>query len=208
MQNQESSFAAIKDLLSGETLSSSTSRLSAALSGLSRFIDAGKSDGPTPVSSITVTSSAATSDSDFTVTSAAAKSSDILVVNPLPEAEYMYGCTPTALSMLLGYYDLYGYDDLGYSNLIEGDVDLNSRGSDGNVYNMNEFNSVLGRFIASPEYVAAFYGTVDSSGYTIKETTPEEELQYSFVNGGNDSRHLVLELPLRLSRHQPVLARQ
>ncbi len=181
MQNQESSFAAIKDFLTGETLSSPSFSFSTALSGLTRFIDSGKSDDLTPVSSITITSTAATSDSDFAVTSAAAKSGDILVANAMPEAEYMYGCTPTALAMLLGYYDLYGYDDLGYSNLIEGKVNINSRGSDGNIYNMNEFNSVLGRFIASPDYVEYFFGT------TSTETTPAEELPYAFVNGGKSS---------------------
>lgn len=181
MQNQESSFAAIKDLLTGETFSSPNSRFLSAFSGLTPFIDSGKSDDLNSVSSITINSAAATSDSDFAVTSAAAKSSDILVANTMPEAEYMYGCTPTALSMLLGYYDLYGYDDLGYSNLIEGDVDLDSRGSDGNIYNMNEFDSVLGRFIASPEYVAYFFGT------ETVETTPEQELPYAFVNGGSSS---------------------
>ena len=184
MQNQESSFTAIKDLLTGETFFSPGSRFRAALSGLTPSIDSGKSDELNPISSISVNSAAATSDGDFAVTSAAAKAGDVLVANAMPEAEYMYGCTPTALAMLLGYYDLYGNDDLGYANLIEGDVDLNSRGSDGNIFNMNEFDSVLGRFIASPEYVAQFYGTVDSSGRTITETTPAEELQYSFVNGG------------------------
>ena len=181
MQNQESSFAAIKDLLTGETFSSPGSRFRAAFSGLTPFIDSGKSDEPSPVSSISVNSTAATSDGDFAVTSAAAKAGDVLVANAMPEAEYMYGCTPTALAMLLGYYDLYGNDDLGYANLIEGDVDLDSRGSDGNIYNMNEFDSVLGRFIASPEYVAHFFGTETA------ETTPEQELPYTFVNGGSSS---------------------
>ena len=28
---------------------------------------------------------------------------DVVLFNPLPEAEYMYGCVPTAVGMLLGY---------------------------------------------------------------------------------------------------------
>ncbi|MBS1370277.1 MAG: fibronectin type III domain-containing protein [Lentisphaeria bacterium] len=113
------------------------------------------------------------------VSSADAASGDTLVPYLVPEAEYMYGCTPTAFGMILGYYDLYGYGGEDYSALIEGSIDVNSRGSDGNIYNMNEFN-VLGSFIASHEYVERFYS---KNGWD--ETTPEQELQYSFVNGGS-----------------------
>ena len=28
---------------------------------------------------------------------------DVLLANAVPEAEYMYGCTPTAAAMILGY---------------------------------------------------------------------------------------------------------
>ncbi|MBR0459219.1 MAG: hypothetical protein IJJ26_08270 [Victivallales bacterium] len=33
---------------------------------------------------------------------------DVVFANTMPQAEYMYGCGPTATAMLLGYYDLYG----------------------------------------------------------------------------------------------------
>lgn len=105
---------------------------------------------------------------------------DVLLPGLMPEVEYMYGCSPTALAMLLGYYDLYGYDDADYSNIVEGDVDVHSRGSDGNIYNMNEFDSVLGRLVASRDYVERFY---ERDG---RETTPEQELPYTFVGGGVD----------------------
>ncbi|MDR0933311.1 MAG: fibronectin type III domain-containing protein [Victivallales bacterium] len=110
-----------------------------------------------------------------------AVSGDAFVSSQMPEAEYMYGCAPTAIGMILGYYDLYGYAGKDYSALIEGIVDLNSRGSDGNIYNMNEFN-VLGSFIASREHVERFYSRNGSSA-----TTPEQELPYSFVGGGYNS---------------------
>ena len=100
---------------------------------------------------------------------------DTLLPYAMPQAEYMYGCSATAIGMLLGYYDLYGYtcssEHYDFSNLIEGTISLNSRGSDGgSIYDMND-PSVLAQFIASPEYVSRFY-----------EQTPEHELPYTYVN--------------------------
>ena len=99
---------------------------------------------------------------------------DVLLALTVPEAEYMYGCTPTAVAMVLGYYDLYGYRGADLSNMIEGDVDSKSRGTDGNAYNMNAFDTVLGRATASEDFVSRFH----SRGG--KETTPAQELKYSF----------------------------
>lgn len=99
---------------------------------------------------------------------------DVLLALAVPEAEYMYGCTPTAVAMVLGYYDLYGYRGADLSNMIEGDVDSKSRGTDGNAYNMNAFDTVLGRATASENFVSRFH----SRGG--KETTPAQELKYSF----------------------------
>ncbi len=103
---------------------------------------------------------------------------DVLLYNPMPEAEYMYGCTPTAAAMILGYYDLYGYHGTGLSNMIEGTVALKSRGTDGNAYDMDAFDTVLGRATATSSYVYRFYKRNDVP------TTPEQELEYSFTNGG------------------------
>lgn len=94
---------------------------------------------------------------------------DVLLANTMPKAEYMYGCMPTSVGMLLGYYDLYGYNGKNLSNLINGNVALNSRGTDGNAYDMDAFDTVLGKAIASQGYVNRFYGTY-----------PEEELPYTF----------------------------
>jgi len=115
---------------------------------------------------------------------------DVLLANAMPQAEYMYGCTPTAVGMILGYYDLYGYRGADFSALIDGDVDLKSRGTDGNAYNMDAFDTVLGRAIATEDYVYRFFSRGDIDVITGKKagsywtTSGEEELEYSFVNGG------------------------
>ena len=77
---------------------------------------------------------------------------DVLLANTMPQAEYMYGCCPTAVAMLLGYYDLYGYRGKDLSDLIDGDVDLNERGLDGDKFNMNAFDTTLGRAAATEDY--------------------------------------------------------
>ena len=59
---------------------------------------------------------------------------DVMLANTMPQSEYMYGCTPTSVGMILGYYDLYGYQGTKMSNLISGTVELNSRGTDGDAY--------------------------------------------------------------------------
>lgn len=113
---------------------------------------------------------------------------DVMLPDVMPQAEYMYGCTPTALAMLLGYWDLYGYaDGTDLSDLIEGDISVLSRGTDGNIFNMNAFDTVLGNFIASEDYVYRFYSRDDIeiviSGGGYSETTAEEEFEYAFVSG-------------------------
>ena len=102
---------------------------------------------------------------------------DVLLANAMPEAEYMYGCTPTSIAMILGYYDLYGYRGTDLSDIVEGDVDLKERALDGNAYNMNAFDTVLGRLTASEEYVYRFHSR---DGV---ETTPKQELSHTFKSG-------------------------
>ena len=133
-------------------------------------------------------------DSGLTVTVSSSdgtfQAGDVLLANTMPEAEYMYGCTPTAIGMLLGYYDLYGYRGADFSAMIAGDVDLKSRGTDGNAYDMDAFDTVLGRAIATEDYVYRFYSRGDldiitgNKAGTYWTTSAEEELEYSFVNGG------------------------
>ncbi len=103
---------------------------------------------------------------------------DVILYNAMPEAEYMYGCTPTAAAMILGYYDLYGYRGTNLSNMIEGTVALKSRGTDGNAHDMDAFDTVLGRATATESYVYRFHSRNGTP------TTSEQELEYSFTNGG------------------------
>ena len=99
---------------------------------------------------------------------------DVILANTMPQSEYMYGCTPTSVGMILGYYDLYGYHGTKMPNLISGTVELNSRGTDGNAYDMDAFDTVLGRAIASEGHVNRFY-----------KRTHEEEWRYTYK--GNTS---------------------
>jgi|GEM_PF-2564031 len=93
----------------------------------------------------------------------------------VPQAEYMYGCTATVTGMILGYYDRFGYNGYKMSNLIQGEVELNARGLDGNAYDMDAFDTVLGSAIASEEYVNRFYDKdpAHEYGYTFKNSVPE-----------------------------------
>lgn len=97
---------------------------------------------------------------------------DVVLKNHVPKAEYMYGCMPTSVGMILGYYDINGYNGSDLSNLIDGTVALNSRGTDGDKYDMDAFDTKLGKAIASKGYVSRFYGT-----------TSDEELSYTYTNG-------------------------
>ena len=99
----------------------------------------------------------------------------VYVPYTVPQGEYMYGCTPTVVGMLLGYYDLFGYQGYNASDLIEGTVELNARGLDGDAYDMDAFDTALGRATASQEYVARFVGTSAEQEYpwTFVEDTTE-----------------------------------
>ncbi len=110
---------------------------------------------------------------------------DVLLENTLPQARYMYGCGATTTAMILGYYDLYGCRGMDLSALIEGDVELNPRGSDDVKFKMNDFESNLGKATATMDYVQRFYSkdSLDAIvAFTNTETTPTEELEYSFVD--------------------------
>jgi autotransporter passenger strand-loop-strand repeat protein len=114
---------------------------------------------------------------------------DVRLANTMPQARYMYGCCPTSVAMLLGYYDLYGYRGRDFSAMIDGDVDVYSRGSGDEIYVMDDFDSNLGRATATKGYVYRFFSH-DPIEIIIEDvdkatpTTPAEELPYSFVNGG------------------------
>lgn len=131
-----------------------------------------------------------TKDNDSNPLTRITANGDILLANTMPQAEYMYGCTPTAVAMLLGFYDMYGYRGKNYSDLIAGVVAQNSRGTDGNKYDMDAFDTVLGLATASKDYVYRFYSRGDLDIITGNKsgsywtTSGEEELEYSFTSGG------------------------
>ena len=97
---------------------------------------------------------------------------DVVLPYEVPQVKYMYGCTATAMGMLLGYYDRYGYLGYNVSNLIKGDVELNARDYSGSIYDMDAFDTVLGSAIASKGHVKRFFGQ-----------EPPQEYPYTFVNG-------------------------
>ena len=100
------------------------------------------------------------------------QSGDITVEGQIPELEYMYGCTVTAMAMMLGYYDLYGYQGYDLSDVIDGNVAFDSRGSDGNIYNKNEFDSVLGSTAVTQGHVDRFF-----------DQTAAGEKKYTYIGG-------------------------
>lgn len=70
-----------------------------------------------------------------------------------PDYDWWYGCSPTSAGMMMGYYDINGYDGLTYDNLVPGGTaELSSYGIPGALA-----NSV----IASSGHIADFY----SGGY-------------------------------------------
>ena len=91
------------------------------------------------------------------VTVSSLEEGDVVLPYTMPQAEYMYGCACTSVGMLLGYYDKYGYLGYDVSNIIDGDIVVFSRGLDGNMYDMDAFDTVLGNFIASENYVNMFF---------------------------------------------------
>ena len=75
----------------------------------------------------------------------------------LPKAEHMYNGLVTAVGMLLGYYDYWGYNGYNTSLLIKGVVELDARGLDGDKHDMDAFDTVLGSAIVSEEHLERFH---------------------------------------------------
>ena len=70
---------------------------------------------------------------DTTVSCTVSAPRDVVLPYEVPQVKSMYGCTATAMGMLLGYYDRYGYLGYNVSNLIKGDVELNARDYSGSI---------------------------------------------------------------------------
>ena len=66
-----------------------------------------------------------------------------------PSYAWWYGCSPTSVGMMMGYYDRSGYAGLYYPNLVPGGVaEANSFGNPG---------ALVNGIIASPGHIADFY---------------------------------------------------
>jgi hypothetical protein len=71
-----------------------------------------------------------------------------LIANPA-DYDWWYGCSPTSAGMMMGYYDITGYDGLTYPNLVPGGVaELSNYGNPGAIAN---------DAIASDEHIADFW---------------------------------------------------
>ena len=85
-------------------------------------------------------------------------SNDVLLPNVVPHVDYAAGCVPTAVGMLLGYYDRHGYDGYSVARLVKGTIGMTDGVADETLVN----------FIASEGHSERFF-----------DKTAEEELQYT-----------------------------
>lgn len=73
-----------------------------------------------------------------------------------PDYDWWYGCSPTSAGMLMGYYDINGYNGLSYANLVPGkEAELSNYGRSGSAAN---------QMIASCGHIHAFYRDSDDEG--------------------------------------------
>ena len=76
-----------------------------------------------------------------------------VILLEVPDYDWWYGCSPTAAGILIGYYDIHGYDGLRYDNLVPGGkAELSTFPSTEGVWQYKAQYA-----IASPEHVADFY---------------------------------------------------
>ncbi len=83
-----------------------------------------------------------------------------------PDYDWWYGCSPTSAGMLMGHYDLYGYDTKTYDNLVPGgDAEEETYSSP----DSGTPTKLANMAIASAGHIADFWGTTDplASGRTI-----------------------------------------
>jgi len=72
-----------------------------------------------------------------------------------PDYDWWYGCSPTSAGMLMGYYDIHGYNGLRYDNLVAGGL------AEFSTYGLDPWDALAHHAIASQGHVADFY----SGGY-------------------------------------------
>lgn len=79
-----------------------------------------------------------------------------------PDYDWWYGCSPTSAGMMMGYYDLNGYNGLYYTNLVAGGVAESSTFGAGPYYANDT--------IASTGHIAAFY----NEGTDVRHPDPHD----------------------------------
>jgi hypothetical protein len=78
------------------------------------------------------------------------------ILSNTPDYDWYYGCTPTAAGMLMGYYDIYGYDGKSYENLVPGGTaELNT---------FDNPSAIVNDVIASSNHIADYYTGIGNSG--------------------------------------------
>ncbi len=72
-----------------------------------------------------------------------------------PDYEWWYGCSPTSVGMIMGYYDVWGYNGITYDLVLGGTAELNSFGLD-SLYPAGP-TLLCNKAIASAGHITDFY---------------------------------------------------
>ncbi len=113
-------------------------------------------------------------------TSLVANQEGVTILPNAPDYYWWYGCSPTSAGMMMGYYDINGYNGLRYDNLVPGvDAELSTYGLPGAAAN---------QMIASDGHVADFYTGYGNSGDDPNPgTTREFDSLADFMGTSQDS---------------------
>jgi hypothetical protein len=95
------------------------------------------------------------------------------ILSNAPDYNWWYGCSATSAGMMMGYYDIHGYDGLGYPNLVPGgtaELDTYPSGAPSGTY-------IAQAAIASDGHIADFwigYGSSDPDPLASGRTLPDD----------------------------------
>jgi len=85
------------------------------------------------------------------------------VLSGAPDYDWWYGCSPTSAGMMMGYYDINGYNGLCYDNLVPGGV--------AELSNYGNPSAIANSAIASNGHIADFWVGYGQSGNDPNPTT-------------------------------------
>ncbi len=107
-----------------------------------------------------------------------------VILSEVPDYGWWYGCAPTSAGMLIGYYDIHGYNGLRYNNLVPGGkAELSTFPSTAGVWQYRAQYA-----IASPEHVKDFYrGGYGASGDDVDPPYHEFNSLADFMGTSQDS---------------------